>query len=471
MCEVDLDRLPVTIGRSPGNDVVLDDPIKSVSREHAQIRREGERYVLVDHKSENGIWLAGRRLPSIPFGPETVASIGPFRLRIEGLPAEPRRTPVPSTVVPPPPAPPANTASKGGAAGPDAMTRVRGALAGITPLQWKIAAGAIAASLLVAGGIWAGVVLPARERARVETLSASAITTADEQITRGLCADALGQTIQPALVRDPGNAQLQALKQKAEVCLAPATTTIPREDPNILEVTWIQTQLALRICNAEVVTRVGALLEKGPDNTDYQALKAEVEKCRATATAGPAPPKFAVRVPPDQGGLEPLDKELDKDYQTRVRATRQKYDAAVSAAKARVSRESVRELEAVAGEVPAGYLELDASLAAARTALTAATTRLLTEGRELVAQMRWNEAQAKFNEATELDPDLRLESDFKRLQDGKIKQGEDFCDRARKLGNFPARISDAQDLFRKGIALLPPQHQCHVEARKILDPQ
>ncbi len=53
-------NLPFTIGRKPGNDVVLADP--RVSREHAQIVREGTEYVLVDLSSKLGTFVNGQRV-------------------------------------------------------------------------------------------------------------------------------------------------------------------------------------------------------------------------------------------------------------------------------------------------------------------------------------------------------------------------------------------------------------------------
>lgn len=48
------------IGRWEDNDVVVDD--RWVSRNHARIRREGERYILEDLGSRNGTLLNGRRI-------------------------------------------------------------------------------------------------------------------------------------------------------------------------------------------------------------------------------------------------------------------------------------------------------------------------------------------------------------------------------------------------------------------------
>ena len=52
---------PVTsIGRWEDNDIVIDD--RWVSRHHAQVRREGESYVIQDLDSKNGTLVNGRRI-------------------------------------------------------------------------------------------------------------------------------------------------------------------------------------------------------------------------------------------------------------------------------------------------------------------------------------------------------------------------------------------------------------------------
>ena len=50
----------VTIGRAPGNDVVLDDPL--VSGTHAALERVGHAWSIRDLGSRNGTWVNGRRL-------------------------------------------------------------------------------------------------------------------------------------------------------------------------------------------------------------------------------------------------------------------------------------------------------------------------------------------------------------------------------------------------------------------------
>ena len=50
---------PVSIGRLPDNNVVIDNP--AVSGRHARVYREGNHYVLEDLKSTNGTFVNGQR--------------------------------------------------------------------------------------------------------------------------------------------------------------------------------------------------------------------------------------------------------------------------------------------------------------------------------------------------------------------------------------------------------------------------
>jgi pSer/pThr/pTyr-binding forkhead associated (FHA) protein len=55
-----LDREFMHIGRSPASDIVLDDA--SVSRKHALIARRGERTLILDDRSRNGVHVNGVRV-------------------------------------------------------------------------------------------------------------------------------------------------------------------------------------------------------------------------------------------------------------------------------------------------------------------------------------------------------------------------------------------------------------------------
>ncbi len=57
---VTVQKLPFTIGRKPGNDLVLADP--RVSREHALILQEGDSLWLVDQSSKHGTFVNGQKI-------------------------------------------------------------------------------------------------------------------------------------------------------------------------------------------------------------------------------------------------------------------------------------------------------------------------------------------------------------------------------------------------------------------------
>jgi hypothetical protein len=79
--DVSLDRGVTVIGRSSGCDIVLDDP--NVSRRHAEIRRIGEGYSLVDLGSTNGTEVNGQRVGETSLMNGDVIGVGTTRLTFE----------------------------------------------------------------------------------------------------------------------------------------------------------------------------------------------------------------------------------------------------------------------------------------------------------------------------------------------------------------------------------------------------
>ncbi len=78
-------RLPakvLRIGRGPDNDVVVSD--LSVSRHHAELRRTGDAYQIVDLNSHNGTFVNGQRVGSAPLAEGDIVGIGPSTFRLSG---------------------------------------------------------------------------------------------------------------------------------------------------------------------------------------------------------------------------------------------------------------------------------------------------------------------------------------------------------------------------------------------------
>lgn len=101
----------LVVGRARASGLVVDDP--SVSREHAHLVREGERWLVVDRKSGNGTFVNGERVSRRALASGDVVSFGQVRFTFveagAATPAverRPRERPRP--VAPEPPAPAAS---------------------------------------------------------------------------------------------------------------------------------------------------------------------------------------------------------------------------------------------------------------------------------------------------------------------------------------------------------------------------
>jgi len=82
--EVPLTAEPITVGRDPKNDIVLDD--RRVSRRHAEVRLRLGRYTLYDLQSTNGTFVNGRRIAEMVLSDDDRITIGGAELlvRLEG---------------------------------------------------------------------------------------------------------------------------------------------------------------------------------------------------------------------------------------------------------------------------------------------------------------------------------------------------------------------------------------------------
>ena len=79
--DVSLEQAVTVIGRSSGCDIVVDDP--NVSRRHAEVRRLGDGYSLVDLGSTNGTEVNGQRVGETSLMNGDVIGVGTTRLTFE----------------------------------------------------------------------------------------------------------------------------------------------------------------------------------------------------------------------------------------------------------------------------------------------------------------------------------------------------------------------------------------------------
>ncbi len=73
-----LDQPVTTAGRHPDSDIFLDDI--TVSRRHAEIRREGEGYQVFDAGSLNGTYVNRERVDVVPLAHGDVLQVGKYKL-------------------------------------------------------------------------------------------------------------------------------------------------------------------------------------------------------------------------------------------------------------------------------------------------------------------------------------------------------------------------------------------------------
>jgi hypothetical protein len=74
-----LSRAKVTIGTAPGNDIVVDAGFNgsdTVSAVHAELRREGEGFIVTDQGSETGIYVNGERVAEVALNDNDQVRIG-----------------------------------------------------------------------------------------------------------------------------------------------------------------------------------------------------------------------------------------------------------------------------------------------------------------------------------------------------------------------------------------------------------
>ena len=76
-----LDRPSLVVGRTKDNDIVLN--YKSISRHHAEIIRDGERYLIVDLRSANGLRVNGTEYKRVGLRAGDVVTLGHVRLRFD----------------------------------------------------------------------------------------------------------------------------------------------------------------------------------------------------------------------------------------------------------------------------------------------------------------------------------------------------------------------------------------------------
>ena len=80
--ELRLDRPSLVIGRTEENDLIINHP--SISRHHAKITHEGDKYTVVDLQSANGVRVSGESYERVDLQAGDVIELGHVKLRFVG---------------------------------------------------------------------------------------------------------------------------------------------------------------------------------------------------------------------------------------------------------------------------------------------------------------------------------------------------------------------------------------------------
>jgi tetratricopeptide (TPR) repeat protein len=498
----------VRIGRAPQNDLVLEDPGKGVSRNHAEIRFEGGRYTLVDLGSQNGIWVSGNRVPSVVLEPGLSAAVGPYRLMVEapavatpavatapvsgigtatdltqisersaapldldslGSPSKKQEAAPPVEKRPAPaPARPAAVAKEPGRT---ERTLKQTTVSKEPGLNAKLIGGLVALVLIAASAFIAYRVMRKPSPPPWDASAAQAL------VTGGKCQEALEKEIGPALQKDPNNQQAIALRdrcnQTAQVTSS-VTTTVPPSPPTADErlnqaEPLLQANVAADCQTA--LDAINAVLAEDPNNQRAKDLAVKANACiNPPATPHspvPSAEKPAVQVPPSQGGLEMIQGETDKSYKTRMAAARKKYDDAVALLTAQKFSQAAALLTELMNEVPNGYLDLQQRRDDARTGMRAEGKAALESAQAADGRDNYDGAIELYRRAHQLDPNIQVDQLIQRATDRKLAAGRKKCTDGLldfSLGNNAAAIPALQEAVR----LLPQSDQCFAKARTAL---
>ncbi len=80
--DVKLDQADLRLGRASDNDIELKDPDKTLSRHHAELRREGDRWFYLDLNSVNGSWIGEQRITRQELMPGIAIALGDYELTV-----------------------------------------------------------------------------------------------------------------------------------------------------------------------------------------------------------------------------------------------------------------------------------------------------------------------------------------------------------------------------------------------------
>lgn len=473
--EIQLTGDTVRIGRGQHNELVLEDPGKSVSREHAEIRYEGGRYVIVDLGSQNGVWVSGSRVPYLVLEPNVVASIGPFKLTIDPTAGEYPPAQGDQTGA-------SDYAADSGRLSADPVESAPQKVA--APANWfarqsKWLIGGVAVVAIGAMGFGVSRLVGRSDRSGEADL-ATRLEGIVALVTAGDCVKAV-EDLEPILKAHPDDAAVLDAKAQADGC-TPAAAQPSTPSPVSMTASEAATHLTAaaelirqKSCSAALIEHINPVLAADASNEAALALASKANACISGDSAvrtPPAPPasgcdgQVARRTPPEQGGLELSGRcESERDYDTRVRAMRKRYDDALAALTTGAYPQAIALLEGIISEAGARYLDAASRLADARARRKDAAQKSYAGAQDFEKRSDWDRALAEYRRAHDLDPAINIQTDVARLTELRTNAGKKACEDADVHFAF-GRNAEALRLYQDVVKFLPQDDPCSVLGRE-----
>jgi hypothetical protein len=425
--EIRLSGGAVRIGRHAGNDVVLDDSLNGVSRFHAEIRPEGNSYVIVDQNSRNGVWIGGKRIKdkaALLLG--VPVTVGAFELVLEDDPSG---------------------TFDGHAVGPRTVATV--------PLGDTGSSGASSASSTGASSSASRSGAPvSASRATPRPRAATSMSPQNKQIlmwTGAIVAVLAICVVTYTVLRRrpaPPPPQIAQVEQTTTTVPPPVdpTPTPPPEDPNKAlneqDLQAARDMIAAGNLQGALREHVQPILERDPENTIALDLKRTTEETLAArAAAKPKPaPKPEAPPEPETPGIARKTGEAYAEYTARVKGIQ------VNLAEGRAALDKgeyavgLARLRLVDRDAP-NYQGAAALIADGTTKQQAALDKAIDSGQQnetannLMAARRW------YDQALQINPSSTIAREKRAAVALKMNQaaGDLFAQgtAALKTGNSP----------------------------------
>jgi hypothetical protein len=400
---IELGGANLRIGRGAGNDIVLPDARKGVSRAHAELRFEEGRLVIVDLQSQNGTWVNGQRVQRAEVPPDAEIAVGMYRLRRKDGPP-------PATAVRPMPA----------AAAKPARAKPNGSDSDVSPWPEVVIDRPVAETVEL------------EERSPTVKRSSRFLVTVVVIAVAALVAVALWQSglVPGSRPGSPGSGVTGA---------APSATTPSGAPPPA----------------APASAPTGAPVPAPPTIVSEQPIIPEGAK-----TAAPDPPARAPArrtTAPNRAALPPVPRKPNESvdaWRNRIAALEARFVYSKAALDRGDFGSAASGFEAILREEP-GYPDAPTLLVQARSGLRAGAVDVVAAGNRLDAAGDWFGALQQYERAREVDPTTPgIDAAVRRVRDKLRGAGQEALERGReheKAGRLAAALQE----YEKAAQWLP----------------